>query len=93
MCPREVLRVETGSGGVHYLDFCEDYGSCSFSVVVFASDLKRIGDVGQLAGKTVEIRGEVKEYDGRAEIVLDDAKQLRRRGYAAAAVVALTEEF
>jgi DNA/RNA endonuclease YhcR with UshA esterase domain len=72
----KVLRVEAGSGGVHYLDFCEDHGSCSFSVVVFASDLKRIGDVDQLAGKTVEIRGEVKEYDGRAEMVLDDAKQL-----------------
>jgi hypothetical protein len=72
----KVLRVETGSGGVHYLDFCEDYGSCSFSVVVFASDLKRIGDVEQLAGKNIEIRGEVKEYDGRAEIVLENAKQL-----------------
>jgi hypothetical protein len=72
----KVLRVEAGSGGVHYLGFCEDHGSCSFSVVVFASDLKRIGDVDQLAGKTVEIRGEVKEYDGRAEIVLDNAKQL-----------------
>lgn len=71
-----VLRVETGNRGVHYLDFCEDDGSCSFSVVVFSSDLKRVGDVEQLAGKTVEIRGEVKEYDGRAEIVLDNAKQL-----------------
>ena len=30
----------------------------------------------QLSGKMVEIRGEVKEYDGRAEIVLDNAKQL-----------------
>ena len=72
----KVLRVESGSGGVHYLDFCEDYGSCSFSVVVFSSDLKRVGDVSQLAGKTVEIRGEVKEYDGRAEIILESARQL-----------------
>jgi hypothetical protein len=68
--------VEAGARGVHYLDFCEDYGSCSFSVVVFSSDLKRIGDVSQLAGKTVEIRGEVKDYDGRAEIVLESARQL-----------------
>jgi DNA/RNA endonuclease YhcR with UshA esterase domain len=72
----KVLRVEAGSRGVHYLDFCEDYSSCSFSVVVFASVLKRIGDVDQLAGKTVEIRGEVKEFDGRAEIVLENARQL-----------------
>lgn len=68
--------MEAGSDGVHHPDFCEDNGSCSFNVVVFASDLKRVGDVDQLAGKTVEIRGEVREYDGRAEIVLDNAKQL-----------------
>lgn len=72
----KVLRVETGSRGVHYLDFCEDRESCSFSVVVFSSDLKNVGDVGQLVGKTVEIRGEVKEYDGHAEIILQKAAQL-----------------
>jgi hypothetical protein len=75
---------------VHYLDFCEDYGSCSFSVIVFASDLKRIGDVSQLAGKTVEIRGEVKEYDGRAEIVLENARQL---GGEAARLAPLMKNF
>ena len=32
--------------------------------------------MGQLAGKLVEIRGEVKEYDGRAEIILENARQL-----------------
>jgi hypothetical protein len=72
----KVLRVEIGSRGVHYLDFCEDPQSCSFSVVVFSDDLKNLGDVGQLEGKTIEIRGEVKEYDGRAEIVLQKAAQL-----------------
>ena len=72
----KVLRVETGSRGVHYLDFCEDYQSCPFSVVVFSYDLRNVGNVGQLAGKTVEIRGEVKEYDGRAEIILENARQL-----------------
>jgi hypothetical protein len=71
-----VLRVEAGDRGVHYLDFCEDYQTCSFSVVVFSSDLKSVGDVRQLAGKTIEIRGEVKEYDGRAEIILENGRQL-----------------
>jgi len=45
-------------------------------VVVFGYDLKNLGDVSQLAGKTVEIRGEVKEYDGRAEMILEKAGQL-----------------
>jgi hypothetical protein len=73
----KVLRVETEGEGVHYLDFCEDHQSCPFSVVVFSYDLKNVGDVGKLEGKTIEIRGEVKEYDGRAEIILQRAGQLK----------------
>src|SRR5438309_1363563 len=61
----KVLRVEAGAKGVHYLDFCDDFRLCPFSVVVFAYDLKNVGDVRELAGKVVEIRGEVKEYDDR----------------------------
>jgi hypothetical protein len=72
----KVIRVQEGDGGVHYLDFCEDYRLCSFTVVIFPHDLKKIGDVRQLAGTVVEIRGEVKEYDDRAEIVLENSKQL-----------------
>ena len=70
----KVVRVETGSRGVTYLDFCDNYRLCSFSVIVFSHDLKNIGDVRQLTGKLVEIRGEVKEYEDRAEIVLESSK-------------------
>src|SRR5205085_1192076 len=72
----KVVRVETGARGVTYLNFCDDYRLCSFSVIVFSHDLKNIGDVRQLTGKLVEIRGEVKEYEDRAEIVLESSKQL-----------------
>jgi hypothetical protein len=72
----KVVRVETGNSGVHYLDFCEDYRLCSFTAVVFSYDLKKVGDVRQLSGKIVEIHGEVKEYDGRAEIILENVRQL-----------------
>jgi hypothetical protein len=72
----KVIRVQEGDEGVHYLDFCEDHRLCTFTVVVFPHDLKKIGDVRQLAGRVVEIRGEIKEYDERAEIVLASAKQL-----------------
>jgi hypothetical protein len=68
--------VEAGARGVHYLDFCKDYRLCPFSVVAFSYDMKKVGDVRQLAGKIIEIRGEVKEYDGRAEIILENAGQL-----------------
>ena len=72
----KVVRVEAGPRGVHYLDFCDDYRLCSFSVVVFSHDLKNVGDIRQLTGKMIEIRGEVKEYDDRAEIILESNKQL-----------------
>ena len=72
----KVLRVKEGNRGVTFLDFCEDYRVCPFTVVVFPSNLKHVGDVRQLQGKVVEIHGPVKLYDGRAEIVLERAGQL-----------------
>ncbi len=72
----QVVSVKQGTGGVHYLDFCEDYRLCPFTVVIFPRDLKSIGDVRQLQGRTIEIHGPVKGYDGRAQIVLEEARQL-----------------
>jgi hypothetical protein len=72
----KVVRVTSGAGGVHYLDFCEDFRLCPFSVVIFSHDMKNVGDVRQLTGKVIEIRGELKDYDDRAEIILENRKQL-----------------
>ena len=65
-----VLRVEEGNNGVTYLDFCADYRSCPFTVVVFRGDLNKVGDVRQLQGRVVAIKGRIEEYDERAEIIL-----------------------
>jgi len=48
-----------------------------FTVAVFASDLKQVGDVRRLEGRQIEIDGEIKSYDGRAEIILSRSSQLR----------------
>jgi len=72
-----VVRVTQGNRGVHFFDFCEDYRTCPFTVVVFPGDLKQVGDIRQLQGKQIEIEGEVKSYDGHAEIVLQRLGQLR----------------
>src|SRR3954467_7326335 len=85
-----VLKVEEGSRGVTYLDFCEDYRVCPFTVVIFASDLKHVGDVRGLKGRTIEIAGQIKDYDGRAEIILTRPKQL---GKDAALVPPLPKEY
>jgi len=72
----KVLRVKVGAKGVHFLDFCEEQIACPFSVVVFPSGLKDVGDVRRLAGRTIEIHGPLKRYDGRAEIILNRISQI-----------------
>ncbi len=72
----KVLRVKVGIKGVHFLDFCEDQMACPFTVVVFPSDLKDVGDVRRLTGRTIEIHGAVKLYDARAEIILNRISQI-----------------
>jgi hypothetical protein len=76
----KVLRVRVGIKGVHYIDFCEDQAACAFTVVVFAHDLKDVGDVRRLEGRVIEINGAVKMYDGRAEIIFNRINQLRGGG-------------
>jgi hypothetical protein len=72
----KIYHVQQGSKGTHYLDFCEDYRTCSFTVVIFHGDLRHVGDVRQLQDRIIEIHGQVKRYDNRAEIILEDASQL-----------------
>src|SRR5713226_5295361 len=72
----KVLRVKVGAKGVHFLDFCEDQMACPFTVVVFPSDLQDVGDVRRLEGRTIEVHGAVKMYDGKAEIILKRISQL-----------------
>src|SRR3954453_4266992 len=72
----KVLKVVAGRGA-HFLDFCEDYSKCPFTVVVFDRDLRDVGDVRQLEGKLIEIHGNIVNYEGRSEIVLRDASQLK----------------
>jgi hypothetical protein len=71
-----VMQVSYGSKEVTHINFCEDYRVCAFSVVVFRGDLKHVGDVRQLQGRTIEVNGLVKLYDGHAEIILRRASQL-----------------
>jgi hypothetical protein len=73
----KVVQVEAGDKGVHFVDFCADHARCPFSVVVFASDLRHVGDVRDLAGREIEVHGDIKEYDGHAEIILERVGQLQ----------------
>ena len=85
----KILNV-TGARGVRFLNFCEDYRTCPFTVVVFNRDLRDVGDVYQLKGRNIEIHGVVKLYDDRPEIILKRPRQLTG---ASAHIPALPKDF
>ena len=73
----KVVKVTRLDSGTTFLNFCEDYRTCPFQVVIFRSDLRHVGDVRQLEGRVIEIQGDIKEYDRHPEIILKDSGQLR----------------
>jgi hypothetical protein len=73
----KVVKVVVSATGLHFLNFCEDYKKCPFTVVIFPRDLRDVGDVRALEGKDVEIYGKVRSYRGQFEIILRDVSQLR----------------
>ena len=72
----KVFRVKHGGRGETWFDFCEDFRVCPFTVVIFPGHLRDIGDVRQPANRVIEVHGTLKQYDGRAEIVLSQLRQL-----------------
>jgi hypothetical protein len=73
----KVLKVAESQSGSLFLDFCENYHKCPFTVVVFRSNLGDVWDVHALEGKTIEVSGKIKKWQGRAEIVLTTIRQLQ----------------
>ena len=70
------MQVNQTKSGTWFLNYCSDYRKCPFTVVVFAKDLRDVGDVRMLQGKTIEVFGKIRLYDDRAEIILRSARQL-----------------
>ncbi len=73
----KVVNVVVGPTGLHFLNFCEDYTTCPFTVVVFPRDLRDVGDVRALQGKEIEVNGKIRSYKGQLEIILRTNSQLR----------------
>ncbi len=73
----KVDNIYVSSGGTTFFDFCPDYKTCAFSAVIFKSDSFNFPEAKQYQGKTVEITGLVKTYQGRPEIILNNADQIK----------------
>jgi DNA/RNA endonuclease YhcR with UshA esterase domain len=71
-----VLRVYSARTGNTFLDFCQDYRTCPFTSVIFAADKNKFGNLESLQGKRVEIRGDIMSYQGHAEIIIKDPRQI-----------------
>ncbi len=71
-----VVQVNESQSGTWFLNYCSDYRKCPFTVVVFAKDLRDVGDVRMLQNKTIEVFGKIRLYNDRAEIILRSARQL-----------------
>jgi hypothetical protein len=74
-----VYDVQEEDTGTRYLDVCAPQVKdveCKFYIVSFQSDDKHVGNLEPLRNADIEIRGTVREYHGRAEIVLNDQQQL-----------------
>ena len=66
------------SDGTRFLDVCSPETSdekCRFTILSTNADRKSVGDLSQYRQQDIRIRGTVRPYDGRAEILLSDARQ------------------
>lgn len=72
-----VDNVFTSAKGNTFLNFCPDYRTCPFFSVIFSSDSYKFPNPKQYQGKTVEISGLIKTYQGRTEIILNDSSQIK----------------
>lgn len=73
---RGIVRNVRKTGTAVFLNFCLDYRTCPFSAVVLASSFHNFGDLENYSYLGVTITGQINEYNGRAEIVLDSPNQI-----------------
>lgn len=75
----KVSDVHTGRSGATFIDIDGRYPDNAFTAVIFVDDLAKFPGVKALGGKTVDINGPVQLYQGRAEIIVKSAEQLKAK--------------
>lgn len=64
-------------GGTTFLDFDKPYPNSPFTALIFANDRAKFGTPEKTAqGKEVCVSGKIEMYQGKAQIVLKDPRQL-----------------
>jgi DNA/RNA endonuclease YhcR with UshA esterase domain len=68
-----------GRSGTTFIDMGGRYPNNALAAVIFSADASKFPNVAALSGKTVDITGAVRLYQGKPEIILNAADQLKRR--------------
>jgi hypothetical protein len=72
-----VRNVHTArSGSATFIDLDGVYPDSPFTAVIFEDDMAGVGDVSDLAGRTVDITGKIRMYRNRPEIVVSSRNQI-----------------
>ncbi len=71
--------VHTARSGATFIDMGGEFPDNEFVAVIFADDAAKFPDASSLEGKTVTITGTVQMYQGKPEIVLKSANQLKTK--------------
>jgi DNA/RNA endonuclease YhcR with UshA esterase domain len=74
-----VNEIHTGRAGATFINMGGTYPDNAFTAVIFAGDRAKFPKAETLKDKTVEISGAVELYQGKPEIVLKSAEQLRAK--------------
>ena len=73
-----ISEIGTGArSGVTFLDMGGHYPDNDFAAVITAEDAAKFPNVEALSGKTVQVTGEVRFYKGHAQIIVNDAAQIK----------------
>lgn len=67
------------SGKATFIDMCGKFPNNGFGGVIFSDDATKFPDMDSLDGKTIDITGMIKAYQGRPEIILNDPAQIKTK--------------
>ncbi len=68
----KVVDVYKSSSSTTFINFEKPYPNSCFTAVIFKSDLQKFNDPEQYANKLVRVKGKIKVYQGKTEIVLEN---------------------
>ena len=74
----KVIDVYKSATDTTFLNFEEAYPNQCFTAVIFSSNQSKFVENPQnyYSGKTVRVKGKIKDYQGKPEIILDDVSQI-----------------